>query len=115
MLIRTTLATVILLWCAVASAHHGWTGYDESRTLTLTGTVTESAWSNPHGTIRLKTKDATWKVILAPVSRMEGRGMKREMVAKGATVTVVGYAHREHKGELRAERIKIGKSSFELR
>ncbi|HWM85191.1 MAG TPA: DUF6152 family protein [Kofleriaceae bacterium] len=115
MLIRSTLVMALLLVCSVASAHHGWSGYDESKSTTLSGTVVESAWSNPHGTIRLKTKDATWKVILAPVARMQSRGMKPEMVAKGATVTVVGFPHREHKSELRAERIKIGKATFELR
>jgi hypothetical protein len=115
MLIRTTLVVVMLLGSAVAMAHHGWTGYDESKPTTLTGTIEASSWSNPHGTIRLKTADASWKVILAPVARMEGRGMKPEMVAKGKTVSVEGFPHREHKSELRAERITVGKSKFELR
>ena len=106
---------VLLLGSTVALAHHGWTGYDESKTLTLSGTIEESSWSNPHGTIRLKTADASWKVILAPVARMKSRGMTPEMVAKGKTVSVQGYAHREHRSELRAERITIGKSKFELR
>jgi hypothetical protein len=116
MLIRTTTLVFALLLCsAVASAHHGWSGYDESKPITLAGTVTQSSWSNPHGTIGLKTVDATWKVILAPVARMKSRGMSPEMIAKGASVSVVGYAHKEHKAELRAERITIGKSTFELR
>lgn len=106
---------VLLLGSTVASAHHGWSGYDESKTLTLSGTIQDSSWSNPHGTIQLKTADATWKVILAPVARMKSRGMTQEMVAKGKTVSVQGYAHREHKGELRAERITIGKNKYELR
>jgi hypothetical protein len=41
--------------------------------------------------------------------------MTPDMVAKGAKVSVVGYAHKEHKSELRAERITVGKSTFELR
>lgn len=105
----------LLLLAGVASAHHGWSGYDESKTRTLAGTIEESSWSNPHATIQLKVGDASWKVILAPVSRMKTRGMTPEMIAKGAKVTVVGYAHREHKTELRAERITAGKSTFELR
>jgi Family of unknown function (DUF6152) len=115
MLIRTTLALLLLLSCAVAHAHHGWSGYDESKPVTLSGTIERSTWSNPHGTIQLKTADASWKVILAPVARMKSRGMSPDMVAKGAKVSVVGSAPREQKGELRAERITIGKSTFELR
>ena len=106
---------VLLLAGATAYAHHGWSGYDEKNPLTLTGTVEESAWSNPHATIVLKTADATWKVVLAPVSRMETRGMNKEMIAKGATVKVVGYRHKEHKDELRAERITVGDKTYELR
>src|SRR5687767_11818578 len=105
MLLRTTLVLALLLASAAAMAHHGWSGYDESKTLTLTGEIVESSWSNPHGTIRLKTADASWKVILAPVARMKSRGMSPDMVAKGKRVSVVGYAHREHEAELRAERI----------
>jgi hypothetical protein len=115
MLIRTTLALLLLLSGAVAHAHHGWSGYDESKPKTLSGTIERSTWSNPHGTIQLKTADASWKVILAPVARMKSRGMTPDMVAKGAKVSVVGYAHKEHKSELRAERITVGKSTFELR
>ena len=87
----------------------------EPGTETLTGTLEESTWGTPHATIKLKVGEASWKVILAPVSRMKTRGMSQEMIAKGAKVTVVGYPHREHKGELRAERITAGKSTFELR
>ncbi len=37
----TTLLLALLLCSAVAFAHHGWSGYDESKPLTLAGTVTE--------------------------------------------------------------------------
>ena len=115
MLLRTTLALALLLVASVASAHHGWSGYDESKVMTLEGTIEDSAWSNPHAVIRLKTPKGTWKVILAPVARMKSRGMTPEMIAKGARVRVVGYPHRENKDELRAERIFVGQSKFELR
>jgi hypothetical protein len=37
------------------------------------------------------------------------------MIAKGATVKVLGYRHKEHKDELRAERITVGEKTYELR
>ncbi len=37
------------------------------------------------------------------------------MIAKGASVSVVGYAHEERNTQLRAERITIGKMVLELR
>ena len=73
--------------------------------LTLTGTITESGYSQPHGHVELKTADKTWHVVLAPPSRMESRGLPKEALASGGQVTVQGYPHRSKADELRAERI----------
>jgi hypothetical protein len=53
--------------------------------------------------------------VLAPPSRMERRGLPREALAMGATVTVVGYPHRDTADELRAERITASGNTVELR
>lgn len=110
-------------WTMVASlfaslpvaAHHGWSEYDATRTLTFTGKVVESGYEHPHGHIRLETPGKTWLVILAPPSRMENRGLPAADIAKGKTVTVVGYANREKAEEMRAERITAGGKTVELR
>ena len=110
-----------LLAFAVVSevaAHHGWSSYDEQKPIELTGVIREAGYSNPHGFARLQVdarKGKTWYVVLAPPSRMEARGLAREMLKEGASATVVGYAHREKKEELRAERITIDGKTTELR
>ena len=61
-----------LLSCGLAIAHHGNSAYDEKNPLTVKGTVTEFAWSNPHVQIYFDVKDdrgnvAHWSVeILSP-------------------------------------------------
>ena len=100
---------------SVAAAHHGWSGYDASKTLTLTGTIKEAGYEHPHGSVRLETPGKTWIVVLAPPSRMENRGLKREMLAPGTLATVVGYPNRTEPDELRAERITIAGKTTELR
>ena len=118
---RTHLSLLALLAVALitpVTAHHGWSSYDESKTLELTGIIRESGYSNPHGFARLQVdggKGKVWYVVLAPPSRMEPRGLPREMLKKGATATVVGYPHREKAEELRAERITIDGKTTELR
>ena len=111
---RTLLA---LLACApmIAAAHHGWSEYDQTRTLTLEGRIEEMGYEHPHGFVKLATKDKAWVAVLAPPSRMDNRGLKREMLKPGTTVTVVGYANREHPEEMRAERIIVGGRTVELR
>ena len=98
-----------------AAAHHGWSEYDSTKPLTFTGKILESGYEHPHGHIKLQTTGKTWRVILAPPSRMENRGLPAAEIAKGKTVTVVGYANREKPEEMRAERITAGGKTVELR
>ena len=99
----------------VAIAHHGWSEYDSTQTLKLTGTIEESGYEHPHGHIRLKTPTKTWVAVLAPPSRMENRGLTRDMMKVGVTATVEGYPNRSKPEEMRAERITIAGKTVELR
>lgn len=112
------MRTGILLALALslpAFAHHGWSEYDNSRELKLTGTIAESGYEHPHGHIKLATPDKTWIAVLAPPSRMNSRGLTPAELKTGSTVTVVGYANRNKPEEMRAERIIVGNKTIELR
>jgi hypothetical protein len=98
-----------------SSAHHGWSGYDAEKTLTLIGTIKEAGYEHPHGFIKLQTRDKLWQAVLAPPYRMESRGLPREMLKVGAEATVVGYPHRSDANEMRAERITVAGKTVELR
>ncbi|WP_434647504.1 DUF6152 family protein [Pseudomonas sp. D1-2] len=104
-----------MLVATAALAHHGWSEYDASKPLTLEGTIKESGYSHPHGTMRLQTTEKTWFVVLAPPSRMENRGLTKDMLKAGNRATVVGYANKNKPDELRAERITIDDRTTELR
>ena len=102
--------------CALpAFAHHGWSEYDQQKPLTLTGKVVESGYEHPHGHIALETPGKTWRVVLAPPSRMQARGLPREDILVGSTVTVVAYQNRGRPEEARAERITVSGRTVELR
>ena len=111
---RTFLAALLAAPLA-AAAHHGWSEYDATKPLKLTGKVVESGYEHPHGHVRLETPGKTWQVVLAPPSRMERRGLEKGALTPGVTVTVEGYANREKPEELRAERISVNGKSVELR
>jgi len=96
-------------------AHHGWSEYDSSKPLTLSGVVKESGYEHPHGHVRLDAPGKTWNVVLAPPSRMERRGLSKDQLKPGAKVTVMGYPNREKAEEMRAERITVNGKTIELR
>jgi hypothetical protein len=65
---RKLSALVVLLMglvviCAPVSAHHGNSAYDEEHQISVTGTVTEFVWSNPHCQIYMDVKDNQGKVV----------------------------------------------------
>ncbi|HKQ27686.1 MAG TPA: DUF6152 family protein [Burkholderiales bacterium] len=109
-----------IIVCALAApsavlAHHGWSEYDASKILKLSGKIVESGYEHPHGHVRLETPGKTWNVVLAPPSRMERRGLDKAALKPGTIATVEGYPNREKTEELRAERISIDGKTTELR
>jgi hypothetical protein len=115
---RAILAVVALAAGALAAtalAHHGWSEYDSSKEVNLTGKIVESGYEHPHGHVRLETPGKTWLCVLAPPSRMENRGLPKDALKIGNTVTVVGYPNRNKPEEMRAERITFQGKTVELR
>lgn len=109
------LVAALIALPLVVFAHHGWSEYDASQVLKLTGTIEESTYEHPHGSINLKTPTKTWIVVLAPPSRLDMRGLAKEMLKTGTTASVEGYPNRNKPEEMRAERITIAGKTVELR
>jgi hypothetical protein len=75
-------------------AHHGrGATYDADKEITLTGTVTELAWRNPHVAIYMDVKDAGGKVVnwafeSSNTSTMSREGWSRNILKPGQMITV---------------------------
>lgn len=99
----------------VASAHRGWSGYDASKVLMLTGMVQKASSAYPHELLMLDADGRIRRILLAPPSRMERRGLPAGSIAAGQAVTVEGYPSRSDPDELRAKRIRVEGSTVEMR
>lgn len=120
LLVTTAIAALAftspLLTIVPVTAHHGWSEYNNNKTLSLTGVVKSVTYGNPHATIQLETADKkVWQAILAPPSRMQSRGLPQKNLVVGQSVKLVGYPHRNRANEIRAERITVGDRTVELR
>lgn len=111
----TLIAAAMLLAPAAALAHHGWSSYDEDKPVTVTAPLTDVRWGNPHGTAQVRYAGKTWNVVLAPVARMEARGLTEAMLTSGKPVTLQGYRRTDGTAEMRIERIAADGKTVELR
>ncbi|MFG1359533.1 DUF6152 family protein [Xanthobacter pseudotagetidis] len=108
--------TLFAAFAAVpALAHHGWGSYDTAKAFTITAPVEHLEWVNPHAHLMLKHDGATWEATLAPLSRMQARGLTQEMLKPGTIVAVHGYPSTRTANEMRAERITVEGKTVELR
>ena len=111
------VATIALLapLGATLLAHHGWGESDSRRPLTLTGTIRTSGYENPHAYVDLDVDGKLWHAVLAPPSRMHARGVERGLLKPEATVTVIGFPHKTRSTEMKAEQIRIGDTTTNIR
>ena len=58
-----TFVVGLLFIAAPLAAHHGTGTYDSSKSVTLSGTVTEFSFSNPHAALFFDVKDASGKSV----------------------------------------------------
>jgi|SRR5580658_620826 hypothetical protein len=98
-----------------ASAHHGWGSYDAAKPITISAPVEQIVWADPHTHVMLKHEGAMWEATLAPLFRMQARGLSEAMLKPGTAVEVYGYPSMRQEHEMRAERITVGGKTVELR
>lgn len=115
MVTRFLVAGLIATAPAVLLAHHGWSSYDDTKVLTVKAPLTAVSWGNPHGSAQVTWQKRNWHVVLAPVSRMEARGLTRQMLAPKKVVTLVGYPRKDGTAEMRIERVIVDGKTVELR
>lgn len=108
-------ALLCLVFAGAAWAHHGWSSYDADKVMKFDAALAEVRYRNPHAEVEVDHEGKRWLVILAPISRMESRGMPGDALKTGRTVTIEGYPRSDGTAELRAERITVDGKTIELR
>jgi hypothetical protein len=87
------LFVVATLVAPTAGGHHSFATYDRTTNLTLTGTVREFQWTNPHAWIQVLVPDdkggtTEWSVECGSPNMMARTGWKKTTLAPGAAVSV---------------------------
>jgi hypothetical protein len=87
-----TIAGVVL--SGPVAAHHSFAMFDQKKTLTLKGTVTEFQWTNPHAFIHIDVPNGSggkveWQVELNSPNNLKRQGWRSTSVKAGDEVTLI--------------------------
>ena len=97
---RFTIAMVVAVSTAAASAHHGSADYHVDREVVVRGVVAEWQWTSPHTAIVLTAtaegRKETWEGEGPPLTWAAGRGWSRTTLQAGETVALVMYPSRRN-------------------
>jgi hypothetical protein len=99
---RHSLAVLIAMLAVSAigvplAAHHSYSAeFDDSKPVTLEGTVTRMEWVNPHAVVHIAAKNSdgtvqAWSVEANSPNILIRRGLSKESILSGMEVSVGGY------------------------
>lgn len=86
-------ALALALPAGRAQAHHSFAMFDQTRKVTVTGTVRQFQWTNPHAYIQLLVRDASgeeteWSMEMGAPMYLYARGWRPSTLKAGMTVSV---------------------------
>ena len=94
------VVAALLAHATPADAHHSVpVNFDQSKEITISGTLTEAKWINPHSRFRIDVKQddgktAEWLVEMGAVNTMRRAGFEIEKFVVGDTLTIIGWPSR---------------------
>jgi hypothetical protein len=96
------LAACVTFAASLAEAHHSFPAqYDADKPVTLTGTITNVEWTNPHIFIYIDVTDegtgevVNWALELGGPNTLLRLGWKRDSLEQGDVITVEGSLARD--------------------
>ena len=101
-IVSCALTLSLLAFSSAATAHHSTAAFDATRKVTLSGTVTEVQWVNPHTYVHVAVpaadgSETQWAVLSGTPTLNVRNGWKYDDVKKGDKVSIVVHPARDEK------------------
>jgi len=100
-----------------AEAHHSFAMFDHEKMISISGTVKEFEWTNPHSWIHLTAVDQAtgrnvdWSFEMGSVGQIAAQGWKADSIKPGDKITVDGHPLKDGSrgGQYRAVKFADGR------
>ena len=97
---RIPAAMLALAAAAAATAHHSYAMFDADRSISITGTIKEFQWTNPHSVTWVSVpgaggKEALWAVEGRSPSELSRMGWNRKSLKPGDHVSILLHPLRD--------------------
>jgi hypothetical protein len=109
---RVIAAVVLCSFLTVPAVfgHHAGSNYDRDHEITLTGTVTQYEFANPHVSVHFDVKDekgvvSHWTAQAGPPGRVFREGWGRDSLKPGDTVKVTGLPSKDGAKSMRIQHL----------
>ena len=94
-IVGSFVAAALCALAAEAAAHHSGAMFDDQKEVTVTGTVKEFQYTNPHSWLLVDVKDAdgkvtTWGFEAEGPSTLMRAGIRRSDLPPGTEITITG-------------------------
>ena len=92
-LVLSVTALLLLCFSKLAYVHHSGALFDTTKQVTVTGTVSEFVWENPHSSFKVSAEGpnstvVVWAVEMGGPNNLVREGWKRTSIKEGDKVTV---------------------------
>jgi hypothetical protein len=116
-IIGVAMIAIAAFW-AEAGAHHSFSMFDKEKMITISGTLKEFEWTNPHCWLHVSTVDAAtgkmveWAFEMGSVTQIAAQGWKVDAVKPGDKITITGHPLRDGSrgGQYRSAKLADGRS-----
>jgi len=91
------VAIAIALFAVQAQAHHSFAMFDRDKLITLSGTLSEFEWTNPHCWLHINVVDSNtgrtvdWAFEMGSIGQVTQQGWKADTVKPGDKITVEAH------------------------
>jgi hypothetical protein len=112
------LAVAVTAFAAQAQAHHSFAMFDHEKLVTVSGTLKEFEWTNPHCWLHVSAVDPAsgktveWAFEMGSIGQIAAEGWKIDTVKPGDKITVDAHPLKDgtHGGQFDAAKLADGRS-----